>query len=163
MRLTTKGRYAVTAMLDLALHGAAGPVTLADISSRQGISQSYLEQLFGKLKRARLVQSLRGPGGGYALARGAETISVSEIISCVGEGIDATRCGGSGDCQDGLVCITHDLWMDLSSRIDDFLSGISLACLVERGAVRAIARRQDALTAGSERGDGRLIDARAVR
>jgi Rrf2 family iron-sulfur cluster assembly transcriptional regulator len=112
MRLTTKGRYAVTAMLDLALHGAAGPVTLADISSRQGISQSYLEQLFGKLKRARLVRSLRGPGGGYALARLPTSINVSEIIASVGEGIDATRCGGAGDCQEGLVCITHDLWMD---------------------------------------------------
>ena len=102
MRLTTKGRYAVTAMLDLALHSASGPVTLADISARQGISQSYLEQLFGKLKRARLVQSLRGPGGGYALTRAPRSISISEIISGVGEGIDATRCGGIGDCQDGL-------------------------------------------------------------
>ena len=102
MRLTTKGRYAVTAMLDLALHSATGPVTLADISARQGISQSYLEQLFGKLKRARLVQSLRGPGGGYALTRAPRSISISEIISGVGEGIDATRCGGIGDCQDGL-------------------------------------------------------------
>jgi Rrf2 family transcriptional regulator, iron-sulfur cluster assembly transcription factor len=150
-------------MLDLALHGASGPVTLADIAARQGISQSYLEQLFGKLKRARLVQSLRGPGGGYALLRDPCDISVSEIIGCVGEGIDATRCGGSGDCQDGLVCITHDLWMDLSRRIDEFLSDISLGSLVERGEVRAIARRQDALSGHPGRaGDGRLIDARAV-
>jgi Rrf2 family iron-sulfur cluster assembly transcriptional regulator len=162
MRLTTKGRYAVTAMLDLALHGAAGPVTLADISARQGISKSYLEQLFGKLKRARLVQSLRGPGGGYALARPARSISVSEIISTVGEGIDATRCGGTGDCQDGLVCITHDLWMDLSRRIDGFLAEISLGSLVERSEVQSIARRQDALTGASERHDGRLIDARVL-
>jgi Rrf2 family iron-sulfur cluster assembly transcriptional regulator len=162
MRLTTKGRYAVTAMLDLALHGAAGPVTVADISARQGISKSYLEQLFGKLKRARLVQSLRGPGGGYALARAARSISVSEIIGSVGEGIDATRCGGAGDCQDGLVCITHDLWMDLSQRIDGFLADISLGSLVERSEVQTIARRQDALAGASERHDGRLIDARVL-
>ena len=162
MRLTTKGRYAVTAMLDLALHGAAGPVTLADISARQGISQSYLEQLFGKLKRARLVQSLRGPGGGYALAREPSDINVSQIISSVGEGMDATRCGGTGDCQDGLVCITHDLWMDLSQRIDGFLSDISLRSLVERGEVQAISRRQDAMCGQPDRHDGRLIDARVL-
>jgi Rrf2 family iron-sulfur cluster assembly transcriptional regulator len=161
MRLTTKGRYAVTAMLDLALHSATGPVTLADISTRQGISQSYLEQLFGKLKRARLVQSLRGPGGGYALTRAPRSISISEIISSVGEGIDATRCGGIGDCQDGEICITHDLWMDLSQRIDAFLSGVSLGSLIERGEVQAISRRQDA-RAGQERNDGRLIDARVL-
>ncbi|MCX7064667.1 MAG: Rrf2 family transcriptional regulator [Proteobacteria bacterium] len=162
MRLTTKGRYAVTAMLDLALHGATGPVTLADIAARQGISQSYLEQLFGKLKRARLVQSLRGPGGGYALARTPRSISVSDIISTVGEGIDATRCGGTGDCQEGLVCITHDLWMDLSRRIDGFLSEITLGSLLEKDEVQAISRRQDALSGLAERHDGRLIDARVV-
>ncbi len=166
MRLTTKGRYAVTAMLDLALHGATGPVALAEISARQGISQAYLEQLFGKLKRARLVHSLRGPGGGYALSRAPASISISQIISTVGEGIDATRCGGSGDCQDGLVCITHDLWMDLSQRIDGFLSAITLASLLERDEVQAIARRQDAL-ADRERGerhgpDPRRIDARVL-
>ena len=162
MRLTTKGRYAVTAMLDLALHGATGPVTLADIAARQGISQSYLEQLFGKLKRARLVLSLRGPGGGYALARTPRSISVSDIISTVGEGIDATRCGGTGDCQEGLVCITHDLWMDLSRRIDGFLSEITLGSLLEKDEVQAISRRQDALSGLAERHDGRLIDARVV-
>jgi len=143
MRLTTKGRYAVTAMLDLALHGTDGPVTLADIAARQAISQSYLEQLFARLKRAGLVASLRGPGGGYALARAAAQISVSDIIGSVGEGIDATRCGGTGDCQDGLVCLTHELWMDLSQRIDQFLSDITLADLIARADVRAIARRQD--------------------
>jgi Rrf2 family iron-sulfur cluster assembly transcriptional regulator len=155
MRLTTKGRYAVTAMLDLALHGAAGPVTLADIAFRQGISQSYLEQLFGKLKRARLVKSLRGPGGGYALACEPEDISVSAIISSVGEGIDATRCGGSGDCQDGLVCLTHELWSDLSHRIDEFLSANTLASLVARGEVKLVSHRQDCDTE-------RRIDTRAV-
>jgi Rrf2 family iron-sulfur cluster assembly transcriptional regulator len=143
MRLTTKGRYAVTAMLDLALHGADGPVTLADIAARQAISQAYLEQLFGKLKRARLVQSLRGPGGGYELAQPTVGISVSDIIASVGEGIDATRCGGSGDCHEGNVCLTHELWSDLSVQIDEFLSGITLAALVERGEVRAISERQD--------------------
>jgi Rrf2 family iron-sulfur cluster assembly transcriptional regulator len=148
MRLTTKGRYAVTAMLDLALHGAAGPVTLADIAARQGISQSYLEQLFGKLKRARLVMSLRGPGGGYALARAPDEISVSAIVSSVGEGIDATRCGGAGDCQDGLVCLTHELWSDLSHRIDEFLSANTLASLVARGDVKLVSHRQDT---GTER------------
>ena len=145
MRLTTKGRYAVTAMLDLALHGADGPVTLADIAARQAISQSYLEQLFARLKRAGLVASLRGPGGGYALARSASQISVSDIIGSVGEGIDATRCGGTGDCQDGLVCLTHELWMDLSERIDRFLTDIKLGDLISRADVRAVARRQDAL------------------
>ena len=155
MRLTTKGRYAVTAMLDLALHAADGPIALADIAVRQGISQAYLEQLFGKLKRARLVASLRGPGGGYELARPLGEISVSDIISSVGEGIDATRCGGSGDCQHGEVCLTHELWSDLSERIDDFLTGITLASLVERADVRSVSRRQDLAA-------NRLIQARVV-
>lgn len=155
MRLTTKGRYAVTAMLDLALHGAAGPVTLADIAFRQGISQNYLEQLFGKLKRARLVISLRGPGGGYVLACKPEEISVSAIISSVGEGVDATRCGGTSDCQDGLICLTHELWSDLSHRIDEFLSAISLASLVARDEVKLVSHRQDCDTQ-------RRIEARAV-
>ncbi len=146
MRLTTKGRYAVTAMLDLALHSGAGPVTLADIAARQGISQSYLEQLFARLRRAGLVASLRGPGGGYVLVRPTAAISVSDIIASVGEGMDATRCGGSGDCQDGMLCLTHELWMDLSDRIDAFLSEITLASLIERGDVRAIARRQDSMS-----------------
>ena len=146
MRLTTKGRYAVTAMLDVALHSAAGPVTLADIAVRQAISQSYLEQLFGRLKRGGLVVSLRGPGGGYALAKPPSEISVSDIIGSVGEGIDATRCGGTGDCQEGLICLTHELWMDLSERIDQFLSDISLTDLLARADVRAVSRRQDSMT-----------------
>jgi Rrf2 family iron-sulfur cluster assembly transcriptional regulator len=148
MRLTTKGRYAVTAMLDLALHSAEGPVSLVDIATRQAISQSYLEQLFARLKRAGLVLSLRGPGGGYALARAPTEVSVSDIVCSVGEGIDATRCGGSGDCQEGLVCLTHELWTDLSERIDQYLSAITLADLIARADVRAVARRQDAM-AGS--------------
>lgn len=159
MRLTTKGRYAVTAMLDLALHGTDGPVSLADIASRQDISQSYLEQLFGRLKRAGLVISARGPGGGYVLARDAESIDVSSIIASVGEGIDATRCRGAGDCQGGLVCLTHELWNDLSEQIDTFLSEITLGTLVERGDVQAVAHRQD----DHQLDPNRRIDTRAVR
>ena len=143
MRLTTKGRYAVTAILDVALHRTAGPVALAAISSRQRISQSYLEQLFGKLKRADLVRSVRGPGGGYELARDPDDISVSAILSAVGEGFDATRCGGAGDCHDGHVCLTHELWADLSMQIDLFLSRISVGTLLQRGDVMSVARRLD--------------------
>ncbi len=143
MRLTTRGRYAVTAVLDLALHGDDGPVTLADVAERQGISQAYLEQLFRRLKRSGLVIGARGPGGGYRIARTLEDISVSDIISAVGEGVDATRCGGTGDCQDGEICLTHELWADLSQQIDLFLKRITFASLVERRDIRTIARRQD--------------------
>ena len=143
MRLTTRGRYAVTAVLDLALHGDDGPVTLADVAERQGISQAYLEQLFRGLKRNGLVVGARGPGGGYRIARTLEDISVSDIISAVGEGVDATRCGGTGDCQDGEICLTHELWADLSQQIDLFLKRITFASLVERRDIRTIARRQD--------------------
>ncbi len=136
MRLTTKGRYAVTAMLDLALHGsdrhaASGDfVSLAAIGERQDISSAYLEQLFRRLRMAGLVAASKGPGGGYQLARGAAEINVSGIVAAVGEGLDATRCGGAGDCQDGHQCLTHGLWVDLSEQIDDFLSGITLESLV---------------------------------
>ena len=106
MRLTTKGRYAVTAMLDLALHSGQGPVTLADISERQGISLSYLEQLFARLKRGELVFSVRGPGGGYLLSRGEAEIFVAQVIDAVNESVDATRCKGQGDCQKGVTCLT---------------------------------------------------------
>ena len=143
MRLTTKGRYAVTAMLDVALHAGVAPVSLADISDRQGISQPYLEQLFARLKRVGLVASVRGPGGGYRLRRELESVSVADVIGAVGEGVDATRCGGTGDCQDGEVCLTHELWADLSMQIHLFLSRITLADLVGRGDGRAVARRQD--------------------
>ncbi|WP_101674344.1 Fe-S cluster assembly transcriptional regulator IscR [Alloalcanivorax mobilis] len=144
MRLTTKGRYAVTAMLDLALHADAGPVSLADISERQGISISYLEQLFAKLRRCQLVGSVRGPGGGYRLSRGGGEISIAEVIAAVDESVDATRCGGQGDCQEGHTCLTHHLWCDLSDQIQDFLSGITLSELVARHEVRSVAERQDA-------------------
>ena len=143
MRLTTKGRYAVTAMLDLALHHNAGPVSLADISKRQHISLSYLEQLFAKLRQYGLVKSVRGPGGGYRLNRDASAICVAQIVGAVNESIDATRCGGTGDCQNGEVCLTHYLWHDLSNQIHTFLSGISLASLVERSAVQTVAARQN--------------------
>ena len=144
MRLTTKGRYAVTAMLDLALHAEGGPVSLADISERQGISISYLEQLFSKLRRRHLVSSVRGPGGGYQLSRCSDDINVADVVAAVDETVDATRCGGQGDCQEGLTCLTHYLWCDLSDQIQDFLAGISLGELVSRHEVKVVARRQDA-------------------
>lgn len=143
MRLTTKGRYAVTAMLDLALHAKTGPISLADISRRQGISLSYLEQLFAKLRQNTLVSSVRGPGGGYKLSRSAAEIFVAEIIDAVNESVDATNCGGAGNCQQGEVCLTHYLWCDLSDQIHRFLSSISLAGLVERKDVLKVAERQD--------------------
>lgn len=142
MRLTTKGRYAVTAMLDLALNAEQGPISLADISRRQSISLSYLEQLFAKLRRSRLVTSVRGPGGGYRLSRAGEAIFVAEIIDAVNENIDATDCAGKADCRDGDTCLTHYLWCDLSDQIHGFLSGISLADLVGRNEVQVVAARQ---------------------
>lgn len=148
MRLTTKGRYAVTAMLDLALHATEAPVPLADISQRQGISLSYLEQLFSRLRRQGLVESARGPGGGYRLARGAGEIAVVDVINAIDENVNVTRCGGQGDCQDGEPCLTHDLWCDLSQQIHDFLAGIDLQQLVERRSVQAIAERQDSREEG---------------
>lgn len=143
MRLTTKGRYAVTAMLDLALHADKGPVALADISERQGISLSYLEQLFAKLRRNELVSSIRGPGGGYRLSRSAEGIHVAQVIDAVNESVDATRCHGKTGCQQGDTCLTHHLWCDLSKQIHTFLSGISLADLVAQREVRNVASRQE--------------------
>ncbi|MBM7059977.1 Fe-S cluster assembly transcriptional regulator IscR [Pseudomonas sp. UL073] len=143
MRLTTKGRYAVTAMLDLALHAQGGPVSLADISERQGISLSYLEQLFAKLRRGNLVSSVRGPGGGYQLSRDMRGIQVAQVIDAVNESVDATRCQGMGDCHAGDTCLTHHLWCDLSQQIHEFLSGISLGDLVDRREVQEVARRQD--------------------
>ncbi|MBK8186596.1 MAG: Fe-S cluster assembly transcriptional regulator IscR [Cellvibrio sp.] len=143
MRLTTKGRYAVTAMLDLALHAERGPVSLADISERQGISLSYLEQLFARLRRFNLVKSVRGPGGGYQLMQNTAQISVAQVVDAVDESLDATRCDGKGDCHHGEVCLTHHLWEDLSRQIHVFLSGISLADLVGRLDIQAVSHRQD--------------------
>ena len=143
MRLTTKGRYAVTAMLDLALHADQGPVSLADISDRQGISLSYLEQLFAKLRRGDLVFSVRGPGGGYRLGRASSNIFVAQVIDAVNESVDATKCRGARGCQQGVTCLTHHLWQDLSDQIHSFLGGISLADLVARREVQSVALRQD--------------------
>ncbi len=130
MRLTTKGRFAVTAMLDLALRNGEGPVTLAGISERQKISLSYLEQLFGKLRRYGLVESVRGPGGGYFLAHDLDKIAVADIIRAVDESIDATRCGGEANCHDNKPCMTHELWMTLNCKIYEYLNSVSLAQLV---------------------------------
>jgi Rrf2 family iron-sulfur cluster assembly transcriptional regulator len=143
VRLTTKGRYAVTAMLDLAIHHGRGPIALADIAQRQGISLSYLEQLFSRLRRRALVTSVRGPGGGYNLARDAGQICVAEVIAAVDENVDTTRCGGAQNCQDNGPCLTHDLWHDLSERIYDYLNRISLQDLVERRGVQDAAARLD--------------------
>lgn len=143
MRLTTKGRYAVTAMLDLAIHGQAKPVSLNDISSRQGISLSYLEQLFAKLRRSDLVSSVRGPGGGYRLSRAESEISIAQVVDAVNESMDATRCQGKGDCQEGDQCLTHHLWQSLSEQIHAFLDQISIHDLVSRQEVRDVAKRQD--------------------
>ncbi len=143
MRLTTKGRYAVTAMLDLAIHAEQGPVSLCDISGRQGISLSYLEQLFSKLRRNELVNSVRGPGGGYRLSRPGSDINVAQVVDAVSESIDITRCEGEGNCQKGESCLTHQLWCDLSAQIHSFLEDISLQGLVERQEVKDISERQD--------------------
>jgi Rrf2 family transcriptional regulator, iron-sulfur cluster assembly transcription factor len=132
MRLTTKGRFAVTAMLDLALREAGGPVTLSGISERQHISLSYLEQLFGKLRRKELVDSVRGPGGGYCLAKDAALITVAEIILAVDESLDATQCGGKENCHDDGQCMTHELWASLNNTIFDYLTSITLAQLIEK-------------------------------
>ncbi|UTW45374.1 Fe-S cluster assembly transcriptional regulator IscR [bacterium SCSIO 12696] len=149
MRLTTRGRYAVTAMLDLALHGDAGPISLADICKRQGISLSYLEQLFAKLRQNGLVSSVRGPGGGYRLSRESNRIDVAAIIDAVNESVDATSCSGKGNCQDGEICLTHHLWQELSEQIYQFLSGISLADLTARADIQSICLRQNKVAAVS--------------
>lgn len=137
MRLTTKGRFAVTAMIDLALRQDKGPVTLAGISQRQEISLSYLEQLFGKLRRHEIVESVRGPGGGYNLARKAEDVTVADIIIAVDEPLDATQCGGKQNChgadhKSGTRCMTHDLWSTLNAKMVDYLDSVSLKDLVDQ-------------------------------
>lgn len=143
MKLTTKGRYAVTAMLDLAFHSTGGPIKLAEISERQGISLSYLEQLFTRLRREGLVVSTRGPGGGYSLSRPSTEIAVSEVIGAVDESVDTTRCGGLNNCHNAERCLTHELWAELSSQIRGFLKGITLGQLMENGQTRQVADRQD--------------------
>jgi Rrf2 family iron-sulfur cluster assembly transcriptional regulator len=143
MRLTTKGRYAVTAMLDLSLHHDDGPITLADIAERQGISLSYLEQLFSRMRKRELVFSVRGPGGGYSLARPTNEITIAEIITAVDESVDTTRCHGAHNCQNNELCLTHDLWEDLSARIYDYLDQVTLEDMMNRRIVQRVAERQD--------------------
>lgn len=148
MRLTTKGRFAVTAMIDLGLHQHAGPVTLAGIGERQRISLSYLEQLFGKLRRHELVASVRGPGGGYTAARGLESITVAQIIAAVDEPMDATQCGGKRNCHSEddhteSVCMTHHLWTGLNQKMMAYLNSISLADLVSQQRVGKTAVLRD--------------------
>ena len=151
MRLTTKGRFAVTAMIDLALRQQGGPVTLSAISQRQTISLSYLEQLFGKLRRHELVESVRGPGGGYTLARLARNITVADIIFAVDEPLDATNCAGKTDCTSGTdgrpgICMTHELWSTLNRKMVDFLDSVSLQDLVDQQRMRQL---QDATAAAA--------------
>ncbi|MDD1629734.1 MAG: Rrf2 family transcriptional regulator [Methylococcaceae bacterium] len=143
MRLTTKGRYAVTAMLDLAFHSQIKPVTLTDIAARQTISLSYLEQLFSRLRRANMVKGFRGPGGGYTLGGKASDINIADIIAAVDEPLDATKCGGDANCQKEQACLTHDLWMGLSEQIKEYLKGITLDQLLEKHHVKEIAKRQE--------------------
>jgi len=143
VRLTTKGRYAVTAMLDLAFHSQENPVTLTDIATRQIISLSYLEQLFARLRKAGMVTGVRGPGGGYQLSRSANDINIAEIISAVDEQLDSTKCGGKSNCHNNNPCLTHELWMGLSSQIRHYLEGISLAEILAQGSVSEIAEKQN--------------------
>lgn len=143
MRLTTKGRYAVTAMLDLAFHSQIKPVTLTEIATRQTISLSYLEQLFARLRRAGMVKGVRGPGGGYTLCGLASDINIADIIAAVDEHVDATKCGGEANCQQEQACLTHDLWVGLSEQIRDYLKSITLGQLLEKHHVQEIAQRQE--------------------
>jgi Rrf2 family iron-sulfur cluster assembly transcriptional regulator len=136
MRLTTKGRFAVTAMVDLAMRQTRGPVTLAAISERQHISLSYLEQLFGKLRRRKLVSSVRGPGGGYRLAQPMQSVTVADIVIAVDEPLDATQCGGKENCADDKRCMTHELWATLNKKMHEYLSSVSLADLVAQQAAK---------------------------
>jgi Rrf2 family transcriptional regulator, iron-sulfur cluster assembly transcription factor len=143
MRLTTKGRFAVTAMVDLAMRQTRGPVTLAAISERQHISLSYLEQLFGKLRRRKLVTSVRGPGGGYRLAQPMHGVTVAEIVTAVDEPMDATQCGGKENCKDDKRCMTHDLWANLNKKMHEYLSSVSLGDLVAQQADKPVAVLHD--------------------
>jgi len=145
MKLSTKGRYAVTAMMDLAIHDYKGPVTLSDISQCQGISLSYLEQLFSKLRKQRLVEGVRGPGGGYRLGKPADQISIADIIVAVDSNIDATRCKGGEDCHRGEKCQTHQLWSQLSDRMYTFLDDMTLASFITYPEERVIEQRQDTM------------------
>ena len=142
MKLTSKGRYAVTAVLDLAFHSEAGPVPLSDISKRQDISLSYLEQLFTRLRKQNIVRSTRGPGGGYSLQRPPVEIAVANVISAVDE-VVTTGCASAGNCEDGEQCLAHELWVELSQQIHGFLDGISIQDLMDDGSIQQVAERQD--------------------
>ena len=142
MKLTSKGRYAVTAILDLAFHSGAGPVSLSEISKRQNISLSYLEQLFTRLRKQQVVCSTRGPGGGYSLQRPAAEIAVAEVISAVDE-VVTTGCASTGKCDDGEQCLAHELWVELSQQIHGFLDGISIQDLMDESSIQQVAERQD--------------------
>ena len=143
MKLTSKGRYAVTAMLDVALHQAQGPVCLADISERQHISLSYLEQLFSKLRKALLVRSVRGPGGGYQLAKDAVDISIGAVIAAVNDSVVATKCKGEKPCSPSGRCLTHSLWNDFSKKMQQFLDSVTLGELMENADVKEISSKQN--------------------
>jgi Rrf2 family transcriptional regulator, iron-sulfur cluster assembly transcription factor len=156
MRLTTKGRFAVTAMIDLGLRQHGGPVTLAGISQRQRISLSYLEQLFGKLRRHQLVESTRGPGGGYTLGRPMQDVTVADIIFAVDEPIDATQCGGKENCHDDQRCMTHDLWANLNAKMVEYLDSVTLADLVAQQKHRAGVEAGTAAVLHDNRGRARV-------
>ena len=145
MRLSTRGRFAINAMIDLALRQPDCPVALSELAARHGISLSYLEQVFAKLRQHGLVESTRGPGGGYRLAMAPDSISIASVIDAVNESVDATRCGGQKNCQGDDRCLTHDLWEDLSNHISSYLSGITLAEMVNRRGVRNVAQRQNSI------------------
>ncbi len=149
MKLTTKGRYAVNAMLDLALHNDQAPINLADISARQDISLTYLEQLFNKLRKKDLVESIRGPGGGYRLALDADEITIAHVMYAVAEPIDVTSCGGQQNCMGDVRCLTHDLWLGLNRHVSEYLNGISLGEMVRMNNVKQVADRQDAIMINS--------------
>ncbi|WP_424948092.1 Rrf2 family transcriptional regulator [Candidatus Spongiihabitans sp.] len=135
MHLTTKGRYAVTAMIDLAINQRNGPVTLKSISDNQGISLSYLEQLFSKMRKSDLVTGVRGPGGGYRLAKDVDQISMADIVVAVDEPLDITQCDGAENCHDGKRCLSHDLWSELSDQLYLFLAGIRLGQLMRQSGI----------------------------
>ncbi len=157
MRLTTKGRFAVTAMIDLAQRQHKGPVTLAGISERQKISLSYLEQLFGKLRRHKIVASVRGPGGGYTLAQPAAEVTVADIIKAVDEPLDATQCGGRENCQDDQRCMTHDLWTNLNKRMYEYLASVSLHNLVMSQKTKPVHMVDERLRTKSRRDDTTVV------
>ena len=163
MRLTTKGRFAVTAMIDLALHGAEGPVALASISERQGISLSYLEQLFGKLRRYKLVESVRGPGGGYNIARSLADVNIADIIRAVDEPLDATQCGGRENCQDEHRCMTHELWSTLNHKMYEYLASVSLEALVDKQKAKlALLGQAETVLADKRPARGRAVREKAA-